>query len=341
MKKFILFTFAVFLSLSAFSSAFARPVTEEEAAQKPERKKFQIGISFSNSTASSYFDYNDKRVSELPDSSLYVITKTIKTDYVGNFTTDTTLDTSVSKFTTDYRKSTWSVFGSYSPMENFEIRAEIPFSFYSLDESYLYYTNYELIDKVPGRVFDMSSSRIHKGEVSLFRVDHLQLGASYDLQREKSIFGLDADVKIPLGIDNASGDSAKSFLQDNPFEMIAGTHFGFDFKKAEILGYLKYRYIDNQPNDMFIIGTNFSLKTVENTRLSFMAEFGRLMGEFDKSKVFSTRATPLQENYADVGCGFRIDFSQSLFAEFSYKLRLGGTNTWGIGGVYIKSGYRL
>jgi len=220
-------------------------------------------------------------------------------------------------YTMELSKTTLGLFCEYSLFDNLMLFANVPMSFNSLEVRY---------------ISDSNGVRFDKAKYSLTHLDYLGIGAKYELYNRKSYSVLIFEARIPPGLKRGLLDSSKSsFIGDGAFEILSGFAIGVKTDKFLLESMFLYNYRDEELADQFIIRTEAGICTVPNSKLSVTGDFVLSLKSFKEAIPLKTNQIVTQEDYFAIGFEFSMFFSESIYGEFNYNIKLLGKNSWNLG----------
>jgi len=255
-----------------------------------------VKVCYGGSAGSSFFNLDENLITKLSDDS----SKYSEKDY-----------------TMELSKKTIGLFCEYSLFENLILFANIPMSFNNLEERY---------------IADSNGVRYDKANYSLTHLDYLGIGVKYELYNRKSYSVLIFEARIPPGFKRGLIDTSKSsFLGDGAFELLTGMAFGVKTDKYLLESLFLYNFRDEEHADQFIIRTEAGICTVPNSKLSVTGDFVLSLKSFKEAIPLKTNQIVTQEDYFAIGFEFSMFFSESIYGEFNYNIKLLGKNSWNLG----------
>jgi hypothetical protein len=290
---------------------------KEEKNQEILIPKFEFLFSFSNHTSSAFFDKDKSLITELKDW--------------------TTFPGVQRKYTFNLKRYSFDLDFKYFATDKLTLQAKVPFTIYNLDETFK--EHYER-DKLDSTKLIKYIKEL-RGEFSHSRIDFIALAADYALSNDAFINKYFLEVRIPTGTTNGVINDPQEFWSDGAFEIIPGFLVGTSTDKFTIEAGAKYNYCAEDMTDRVIGNLNFALHTVPGTRFYGFLEGAYNVSGGDNQLEFDIRKMPWQDEYLDIGFGFKFVIEQSYIADFSYRIRLDGQNAWNRAAYYITFGYRF
>jgi len=266
-------------------------------------KSIFIKLYGGGSSGSSIFDLDENLLTKLTDdSSKY----------------------SVKDYTIELSKNTIGLLCEYSLFDNLILFGNMPITFNSLEEKY---------------IGDSIGVRYDKAKYSLTHPEYFGIGAKYEFFRRKSYGVLLIEARIPPGFKRGMLDTSKNFfLGDGAFELLSGLAFGIKTDKFLLESMFLYNYRDEELADQFIIRIEAGICTVPNSKLSVTSDFVLSMKSFKEVIPLKTNQIVTQEDYIAIGFEFSMFFSESIYGEFNYNIKLLGKNSWNLGIYRIGAG---
>lgn len=293
--------FVLFLCLFSVNSVFGQTDFNSKG-------KIDVKLFGGKTSASSFFDLDGNQKTEINNISL-----------------DTFLFT--------YEEYTYGIKAEYSLTDELTLFSEIPLKYYTLGEK-KDTTYFDSLD-------NPYSTKLNRGEYTLFQPAYYSLGARYLLYKKFAYFGISAELKIPPGFYNGVLDDPQyEFLSDGALEVNGGFLLGVKFAKSWMESQVIYKFRGEELNDLLFIHTELGLSTVPGTKLKGFFDFYQSFGTFS-GVVFNPEKTILIENKFDVGVYFSIFVNDNLYGEFSYKVNLLGINSMSTGGYLVGIGVKL
>lgn len=314
---FLLFVAFISSDLIAQNQGYNVPSRKKKTTkeQAPFEADFELMLSFSYHTSSAYYNKNGDRVSDLLDS--------------------TTVEGLTRRFTFNLNRYMFDLGIKYFATDKLTLEAKAPLTFYKLDEIFTEFADIENQVIYP---------KEFRAQLSHTRVDYLGLSASYSLFEGDFINRYFAEVRIPTGQNNGVANDSQEFWSDGALEIIPGFVVGASTDKYTIEVGAKYDYRGEDMTNRVMGNLNFSLHTVPGTKFYGFVEgaYNVGMGNNDIiNEVFNIRKMPWQDEYLDVGFGFKIIMSQQYIGDFSYRVRLDGRNAWNQSAYFINFGVSL
>ncbi len=226
----------------------------------------------------------------------------------------------------DYRNYIFGFNLEYNILDNFKVYGSLPYAVYTLDEKF---KNEETGVPVPKEFLSLSQPMYYK------------LGASYLYTLGGFYASGQLEALIPPGFHKGILDSTNKFLSDGAFQLLTGLNAGYDFKKYWLEASLLYFNRSEELVDQILYNFEGGISTVPDTYLWGDLYYMKSLESFANAVPFNVRKTPVQEEYLGLGFGFRIDFESNIHAEFNYKIKLDGKNTWKYGQFYLSAGVVL
>jgi hypothetical protein len=307
MKNFLLLIFLVLFSTTVYAQkrAYYTPSNEKKNTDYLSILKFGdkycISFSYSSISASAYYDYNGKMITRLSDSSLFV-----KDSIINEYNFDivqTEIAFTLEKYFND----------------NSKLKIELPFSYYSLNETYNSYQ-----DKAGGLIF----TNIKRAEYSLFRLDHILAGGEYGERNDYLKATAKLYFKIPTGFEEGVYSNNKDFLSDGDFEILSGFDLYVYPKKMMFKIGTTYNFRTEDLQDRIISTFEGNIFSVPGTMLGAKLTWVQNIKKLDIAKVFNINKFPYSENYFEAGINFGIDLGEDFVSFFKYNIRLFGNNSW-------------
>ena len=103
--------------------------------------------------------------------------------------------------------------------------------------------------------------------------------------------------------------------------------------------YLFYEYRAGDFSDRILTNFHFGFLSVKNTEIYLSVDYIWSLGDYKDEYKVSHWRTNLYEKYSNVGVGFRILFTENLYANVGYKIRVWGTNSIAENIVLLNVGY--
>ncbi|MCL5991639.1 MAG: hypothetical protein M1419_06005 [Bacteroidetes bacterium] len=269
---------------------------------------FFFKLNWNASSSSSYYDVDENLITSLKDESYKFDSLHCVNDY-----------------TMELTKKTIELSCEYSLSNELIVYGKLPISFNNLDEVFQY-------DKC-------AHTKYEKAKYSLTHVEHLGIGAKYELYNRKSYAAILFETRIPPGFKKGLIDTSKNiFLGDGAYELLSGLALGVKTDKYLLESKILYNYRDEELVDQFIIRIEAGICTVPNSKLSVIGDFVLSTKSFKEAIPLKTNQIVTQEDYFALEFEFSMFFSESIYGEFAYNLKLLGKNSWNFGTYRVGAG---
>ena len=322
----ILFLFINFTNISVFSQGI---VIDKSNDTTPAKKTsiFEIELHGDIKSSSSYFDKDKKN--QMTDTIYY------RAD-------DDTVDMAY-PYTTDFEQEVYYInFKVYNPFDvcfikdvSFfkTINLELPFVSTSIEEKFMYDSlNY--------------SRRYTRNKDGRFGLDGISLGINvFDMDIKPINFKIFSNLYFPIYKYKSKSDSTNDIMNNKRIELGRETElmFGgsiFSSFSTVCLGLTgAYEYRAGDFSDRILTNFHFGFSSVKNTEIYLSVDYIWSLGDYKDEYKVSHWRTNLYEKYSNVGVGFRILFTENLYANVGYKIRVWGTNSIAENIVLLNVGY--
>lgn len=319
MNKILVLVLAlVIISAELFSQSTTYNIPSEEVEAKESHNNYvkerdwKFFINYDYFSASSYIDKGNKEIVYLTDSSFL---QKFNRDYLFTF--------SQSRITIGAKKMIDS---------SLFVSLEVPYSHYKLYEEYTQFTD---------TANNTTYTRGKKSELTLSQLDYLLLGGYYKFLRGTLGLDFNMTLKVPFGGDNLVSRSPKELWSDNCIELLPEIVMSLNFEKFLLQLSSGYNLRTEDLEDRLISRLKVGLYTIPDTYLGGELEWAQSLVSFDKAYPFDIHKEPNMENYLDARLVFGLMVADNFIADFKYKVRLMGSNTWVMGGYSVGLIYYL
>ena len=304
MKVFFTILISVFITVNLNAQLY-----EVYSETSEIEHSFELFLKYEKKAAASYFDGDGNQVSELDDSSFVFIDEhaEILPDYFKR------------QYIMDLNQHIVELSGIYHINKEFKAYFAVPLLISTLDQRY----KRQVFNNSEGSII---FPNVEKSAHSLTQIDYIALGGRYDIFKSVFLLGALAELRVPAGGDKSVLIENNEFLSDGALELMAGLDMGINFGNSSLTVLGMYKYRAEELQNQFIINSKFSFSTVENTAFNVYLDYTSPLERYP-DYTFNILETPLQEEYLDGGVGFMFSMSRYI-AEFQYKVRLYGTNSW-------------
>lgn len=290
--------------------AHSQSMKKLKMPKKQTNHTWDVFLGYENTNSAAFFNMNSKLTSILPDSSF-----------------DGTSANPIPDYTFELNKYSTVIKAKYTPSSEISFAVKIPFSFYTLDERYT-------ADS------DSNNVRQDKDYKNYFQIDYVSFAAEYILSDSKLKTTLTGEMRVPTSnYSGVIGNKKLDFGSDGAFELYAGTKLFYVEKNFNTGLTAQYNYRAEDLSDRLIVAGKFALSSVPGTEISATGTFSKSIESWDNVSLMNSRIFPTHEDYFDMGLSFMMYFSENLYCDFNYAVRLWGKNTWNYGGVNIGVGY--
>lgn len=299
-SKILIIVFLVlFVSIGTINSQ-----TNKKDIPKP--IKWEFGLKFVYSTASSFYNLNDSVITSMK----YVSNDTLK------------------QYTFDFYETKIKLLAHYYLFDKFLIFMNLPISFYSLEEKYLR---------------DDYGIRENKKNYSLNRVDNIEIGLSKNWVLGSVSTGIASSVRIPTGFYNGLYNNPEyEFLSDGAFELHFETEVDVQIKQFTFENSIAIDFRDEEFENRIIWNSAIGVNSIPNTELLLFSEMSLSTAKFtSNTRHLVPHEEVAQENNYYAGAQFSILFSRNIGAKFGYQVSLAGKNSWKKGTSFVQFLYRM
>jgi hypothetical protein len=136
-------------------------------------------------------------------------------------------------------------------------------------------------------------------------------------------------------------DPSYPYLSAGTFEFLPGVILGLKLEKSWLETSITYNIREEELKNQILIHTEAGLSTIPDSKLKITADFIQSTSSFKYAIPFNPEKTTLQENIFRLGFGFSIFFTDKIYSEFSYNVSLMGKNSWNISTFYLSTGVLL
>ncbi len=239
---------------------------------------------------------------------------------------------------TEFVATSFGINGSYGLAPDVQLDVDIPVGYFSLTSD----------ERFPKR--------------SIFAPTYVGVGATYQIGHGNLSGSVSTMLKLPPGFHNGIYDDPKhpSFLSDGYMQLTTTLNFGMKSKEVWFKGMAGYNWRDEEPADEIVYRAEVGFSKVEGTGVFVsangvvsMADVQNPMQPFyagasgtteELARVDGGRGlfrTIDRENYFAINAGAFVAFSDRVFLSGTYSIRLFGTNSLAMRGVYLATGYNF
>lgn len=237
-------------------------------------------------------------------------------------------------YTLDFSALITGVYAEYGLTDEFTAILDMPYGFFSLKEQY---------ERDPDTSSPTYAQKPIRNESSINSFVWYGIGGRYLLRSGKTVTSIAAGVRIPPGFTQGifADTVNKPFLSDGAFQKWVAIEIGIPFSDGWFESELRYHSRDEELHDEFFFHAEYGNKSAEEIMLKFAADVNIGLGNTSDFPAFDTRRTLLNETYGALSVGVIVKATEKIFCDFTYQVRLFGTNTWGlngaVGGIGIKT----
>lgn len=320
--KLSFFTLIVFLTYSFCLSETKRVKNEVE-----NNWEFEFGLT--NQTAGSFYSQDGNKISELPRTFL-IDTSSLKFDTIkGRYNFN--YSNSIYNFKVSYKINPALIVGTYIPISNYSLDEKGSFNYINTDQYGYQSTSEKKLDSAP--------------TFSKTQLEYLGFGLKYTLygveKNAKVKFNLDADFRLPLGKEKQINrtDSINGFVYDGSLEILLNPNITLNFNGFRLFSSAIYQYRNEDLREMIHWNNKFSLTNDPNIDINFMMNYTFTPNSklTNIEKEFYPRFTPSYEQYADIGAGIKIKFSNSFAFDSGYLIRVYNNHTWNSSTLFLRT----
>ncbi len=295
-----------------------------------EKTKFTVDFGFHVGNASSYYAVNGNLISEMKRDSAYSFQ-----NYGDSLTNMRTT------YIYDMKYYTFDLQFKYDFTDNLSVYLKLPYSMYNYVESDL--LEYTDSTKSGGGTYNRTkeSARFTVADLSLSQFDYYGIGFNYVITNTEYYSEVNFEYRLPPGSHKGVfDDPGYKMLSDGANEFLAGFKVGYISPNTNLSANVRYNYRDEEFVDQLIVNTVFGFSKVEDTELRVKLDYISSLSGFDNVRFLfppkgsssqevylNLRQSVVQEDYLSIGIAFWAEFFNNIENEFSYSVRLFGTNT--------------
>lgn len=230
------------------------------------------------------------------------------------------------KYTFDFSAVVTGIYAEYGVSDNLTAIVDLPYGFFTLTEQY---------EKDIDSTSPTYLQRPVRNDLSINSFVWYGVAARYRIRNAKSVTSIAAGIRIPPGFTNGifADTVNKPFLSDGALQKWVAVEIGIPFTNGWFESELRYVSRDEELKDEFFFHAEYGNKSAEEIMLKFGADVNIGLGSKSELPSFDSRRTILNETYAMLSAGFIIKFSEKLFCDFNYQVRLFGSNSWSMNGA--------
>lgn len=307
----ILIIAAGLLIVTDYNVYSQRKLKKKKDPEEFKDKEFIFGISYSNDNNSSFYNNNGDLKTVLPDTLIDSSRSNVKVPR---------------EYSIEFIKHSINLDAQWNVNKSFELKFEMPISFYSYTETFHAYNDIDSNSNV------FTYEKFERANFSLTRVDFLKLGGDYKLldDDDNLIANLHAAIKVPTGGHNGLLDDTLdySILSDGAFESLLGFTTGFKQKKWRIETQLLYNYRAEEFANQLLFNLKFAFSTVPGTLLHLNVNAAKSLEEIKPDMVFDPRREILAEDYVGLKVGFILWIDENVGFDAEYGAKFLGKHTW-------------
>lgn len=189
---------------------------------------------------------------------------------------------------------------------------------------------------------EFNDSSAFKYDYSLTQVDNVELSLKRHFQHNNTFYSASVSAKIPFKSSNSIYEqNGYDFYYGGAFELTIGGAFVKYYKNINLSSSLYYNYRSLELADQALYNIGIAFTKVENTAIGIFINGAQSLKSFKNSGEFNPKYVSNQEDYADIGLKFDINFADNLFTEFSYRARFMGKKTYYKNAVSLNISYLL
>lgn len=237
-------------------------------------------------------------------------------------------------YTLDFSAIVTGIYAEYGITDNLTAIVDLPYGFFSLKEQF---------ERDPDTSSPTYSQKPIRNDLSINTFVWYGIGGRYLLRSGKTVTSIAAGVRIPPGFTpGIFADTVnKPFLSDGALQKWVAFEIGIPFSDGWFESELRYNSRSEELHDEFFFHAEYGNKSAEEVMLKFAADINIGLGNTTDFPQFDTRRTILNETYGALSVGVIVQATEKIFCDFTYQVRLFGSNTWGlngaIGGIGIKT----
>jgi len=278
-------------------------------AQTKTQKKIEVGLDVKLTNSSSIYNSNSE---EQVKDTLFYEDKEKDKIIPYPYTTDMSQQSYILNFACHDLFS--DNFGAY-------LNIKFPFVNTSIEEKF----SYDSLD---------FSRRYTKNKDSYFCLSGAEVEmclVKFDLDLVS--FNFFTNIFVPFYKYKENSDSTNEIINNKKielgrnFESSYGANINLNLKSIKLGLTGVYENRTGDFTDKIITNFHFGFSNVDKTELYLDLDYATSLGEYKPEYKISQWRSLLWEKYFDVGVGFNIFFTDYLFTEIAYKIRLWGENT--------------
>lgn len=296
-------------------------------AQDGTKKIFDFRISSNIEAASSRYNHESK---EIVDDTLH-------------YYNDSTGYMESHLYTTDLNQQRINISVGFLAIKNLSIYLNVPLVNSSVTETFRYDTSI--------------TTRWDRNDESKTYIEGAALSASCFLINGK-VFSteISGSVGFPFHDYKFTIDSTtdpinnKKITISNFMEYNVGASIGLKLSSVSFNVGAVYNFGNNDFSDMLHLNAGIAISTIPNTKLYTNVDYATAMSEFNPetqsvsfhrihTSLYTNKITQPWERHLDAGIGFKINFTEYIYADVGYDIRLWGDNALGSKLININLGY--
>lgn len=275
-------------------------------------KDTKFGISFAKVNASSYFDLDGN-----------IVATFIDTNYLNQYNR---------LYTIEFEQITFDFNVKQKITNNLSLQVNVPISKYTLNERYS-----EFYDSTNAATLPKQD----KANLSLLMVDYINTQGIYQILEGVYELNILCTLNMPLGNQDGVARNRSDFWSDYAIEILPEINFGLNFEKFHLDASMGYVVRSEDLKDLLLTKLNIGLYSIPDTYISANIEWANSLVSFDNALPFISRKEPNMENYLQSEFLFGILLNENISADFSYRIKLLGKNSWNYFGYKIGLSYNL
>ncbi|MDR0926738.1 MAG: hypothetical protein LBO69_03095 [Ignavibacteria bacterium] len=320
LKRYLIFSIA--MSICTFAYLHAQPISVlnnehyEDAAKKNKQQLFDFRLEYRSNVASMRYDKDGTEI--LDDTLLFTDSSEVEHKY---------------PYTTDLSQYIFNLNVGYIGIKNLSIYANMPIIHTNILEKFRYDT--------------AVSQRYERNNVSKTYIDGVHLNAAYRFDFNYVDVNLLGGLFLPFYNYDKNTDSLdlpinnKSIELGKAFETKIGAIIDVNIKPVRLsLGAVFNQRSEDFTNRM-LYNFRAGLNSVANTEIYANLTYCSPIGDYEEKYKATYWRQVLWERYLNIDIGFSMYFSESIYANVAYAVKLLGENSIATRQFSINLGYIL